>query len=82
MAKKQKKVCDFKYEDVEINILRSERVTPTATQWDLDVNGKNIYVSKWVEDDFCTDYEIFKGEDLLDEVEHDAVVEFIGEQEL
>jgi hypothetical protein len=76
----KKKKPDFEFENVKIYILRSERITPTETQWDLDVNGKNVYVSKWVDDDFCTDYEIFKGKELLDEDEEEAVVEFIDEQ--
>ena len=82
MTKTKKAKVNFEYEEVKIHVLRSERVTPTETQWDLDVNGKNVWVSKWVEDDFCVDHEIFKGEELLDEVEYDAVIEFIDEQPL
>ena len=65
-----------------IKVNRSEKVTPTEVQFDLDVNGKNIYVSKWVDSDFCTDYEIFKGLDLLTEEEEEAVIEFIDEQSI
>ena len=63
-----------------IKINRSEKITPTEVQFDLDVNGKNVYVAKWVDVDFCTDYEIFKGQELLTEDEEEEVVDFINEQ--
>jgi len=63
-----------------IKIIRSERITPTETQWELDVNGKNVYVAKWIDYDFIEDYEIFKGKELLTEDEEEEVIEFIDLQ--
>ena len=63
-----------------ITILKSETVTPTEIQWELDVNGKNIFLAKWVEPDFFIDWEVFKGEELLTEEEKDEVYDFMSEQ--
>jgi hypothetical protein len=63
-----------------IKLIRSERVTPTETHFEIDVNGKNVQVAKWVDMEWFTDYEIFNGEDLITDDERDAVQEFIEEQ--
>lgn len=63
-----------------ITIIQSETVTPTEVQWELDVNGKNIFLAKYVEPDFFIDYEVFKGAELLTEEEQDEVYEFMSEQ--
>ena len=48
----------------------------------IDVNGKEIWVSKWVEQDgefyqMDGDIEIFKGKELLSEDEIEEVLEFV-----
>ena len=63
-----------------IKIIRSERVTPTESYFKIDVNGKVVQFAKWVDDDFCTDYEFLKGENDLNDDEYDEVIEFIDEQ--
>lgn len=65
-----------------INTIRSEKVTPTESHFEIEINGKIVQFAKWVDDDFCTDSEIFKGEELLDEDEYEEVQEFIDEQSI
>lgn len=63
-----------------INLIRSEKVSPTETHFEIEINGKVIQFAKWVDDDFCTDYEFLKGKELLDEDEQEEVWDFIEEQ--
>jgi len=65
-----------------IKVIETERVTPTETQWKIDVNGKEIWFAKWVDDNFMTDYEIFHNEELLNEDEYEEVISFIDEQRI
>jgi len=65
-----------------IKVIESQRLTPTETQWKIELNGKEIWFSKWVDDDFLTDYEIFNGEELLNEDEYEEVISFIDEQRI
>jgi len=63
-----------------INIIRSEKVSPTEVHFEIEINGKVIQFAKWVDDDFCTDYEFLKGEELLNDDEQEEVYDFIQEQ--
>ena len=65
-----------------INIIRSEKVTPTEVHFEIEINGKVIQFAKWVDNDFCTDYEFLKGEELLNDDENEAVYDFIQKQEI
>jgi len=67
-------------EDKMINIIRSEKVSPTEVHFEIEINGKVIQFAKWVDDDFCTDYEFLKGEELLNDDEQEEVYDFIQEQ--
>lgn len=66
----------------EITLIRSERVTPTETHFEIEINGKVVQFAKWVDEDWCTDYEFIKGLELLTEEEEEVVVDFINEQSL
>jgi hypothetical protein len=62
-----------------IKTIRSEKVTPTESHFEIEINGKIVQFAKWVDYDWCTDYEFIKGEDDLTEDERDEVVDFIDE---
>ena len=63
-----------------IRTVKSLKVTPTERHFELSINKKIVQISKWVDDDFCTDYEFLKGENDLNDDEYDEVIEFIDEQ--
>lgn len=62
-----------------INLIRSEKVTPTEIHYEIEINGKIVQFAKWVEYDFAVDWDIFKGERELTDEEHDEVCEYINE---
>jgi hypothetical protein len=64
-----------------IKTIRSEKITPTETHFEIEINGQTIQFAKWIDDDFCTDYEIFggSGDGNLTDDEYDEVVDFIDE---
>jgi len=64
----------------DIKILRSEKVSPTEVHFEIELNGKVVQFAKWVEDDFCTDYEWIKGYEELTEDEQEIVWDFMNEQ--
>jgi hypothetical protein len=66
----------------KIELLRCEQVTPTEVHFEIKINDKTIQFAKWVEDDFMTDYEYLKGNELLTEEEEEIVCEFINEQRI
>lgn len=55
--------------------------TKEEKHYKLLINGKEVLISRWHE---CDDYnidgsiDIFEGEKLLTEEEHDEVIDFIG----
>lgn len=63
-----------------INIIRSEKVTPLESHFEIEINGKIIQFAKFMDMDWMTDYEFIKGEELLDEDEKEEVFDFIEEQ--
>jgi hypothetical protein len=63
-----------------IKLIHSEKVTPTESHFEIEINNKVIQFAKWVDMDWCTDYEIFKGMEALTQDEHDDVIDFIDEQ--
>jgi hypothetical protein len=63
-----------------MNILDNIRVSPTETQWKVNINGKEVWIAKWIDYGFSFDYEIFKGKELLTEEEKDILVDWIDEQ--
>jgi len=65
-----------------IKIIRSERVTPTESHFEIDVNGKVVQFAKWVDDDFCTDYEFIKGEEALNTDEREEVIDYIEDKRI
>lgn len=65
-----------------INLIRSEAVTPTESHFEIEINGKVIQFAKWVDYDFCTDWEWINGSELLTEDEEEEVKDFINEQEI
>jgi hypothetical protein len=67
---------------IMIKLIRSERVTPTESHFEIDVNGKIIQFAKWVDDDFCTDYEWLTGGDDLTDDEYEEVLDFINDQNI
>lgn len=62
-----------------INILRSEKVTPTEAHYEIEINNKTVQFAKWVDFDWNTDYEFILGKELLNEDEEEEVLEFISE---
>jgi len=70
---------ELKKEKNVIKTIRSEKVTPTESHFEIEVNGKLVQFAKWVDDDFCTDYEILKMETELTEEEYDLLTDFIEE---
>lgn len=70
------------HKKTSIKILRSERVTPTESHFEIEINGKTVQFAKWVDMDFCTDYEFINGEEELTEDEYEIVVDFIEKQML
>jgi hypothetical protein len=62
-----------------IKTIRSEKVTPTESHFEIEVNGKLVQFAKWVDNDWCTDYEIIKIETELTEEEYDLLTDFIEE---
>ena len=65
-----------------IKLIRSEKVTPTETHFEIDVNGKTVQFVKFIDADWITDYDFIKGEDDLTEEESEDVTNFIEEQEI
>ena len=65
-----------------IKLIRSEKVTPTETHFEIDVNGKTVQFAKFIDADWITDYDFIKGEDDLTEEESEDVTNFIEEQEI
>ena len=65
-----------------IKLIRSERVTPTESHFEIDVNGKVVQFAKWVDDDFCTDYEFIKGEEALNTDEREEVIDYIEDKRI
>lgn len=63
-----------------INLIRSERVTPLESHYEIEINGKVVQFAKWQDIDWMIDYEIFNGKELLNEDEEEEVIEFIDEQ--
>ena len=70
------------YNNSDIKILESERVTPLETQWKIEINGKEVWVAKFMDMDWLVDWEIFKGKELLTEDEQEIVVDWVNEQEI
>lgn len=68
------------YNNSDIKIIESEKVTPLETQWKIEINGKEVWVTKWLDFDWCVDWEIFKGKELLTEDEQEIVVDWVNEQ--
>ena len=64
-----------------IKLVRKERVSPTETHFEIKINRKTVQFAKWVDDDFCTDYEFIKGDDALTDDEREDVHDFIDEQQ-
>jgi hypothetical protein len=66
-----------------IKLIRSKKVTPSETHFEVELNGKVVQFSKWVDDDFCTDYEVFDKKTLnLTEDEKEELRDFIEEQRI
>ena len=65
-----------------IKLIRSEKVTPSETHFEIDVNGKTVQFVKFIDADWITDYDFIKGEDDLTEEESEDVTNFIEEQEI
>ena len=65
-----------------VKLIRSERVTPTESHFEIEVNGKEVQFAKWIDDDFCTDSEYIKCDDKLTDDEQEEVDNFIEEQRL
>jgi hypothetical protein len=65
-----------------INLLREKKVFPTKTHFEFIINKKIVQIAKWVDDDFSTDYEFIKGEELLTEDEREEILEYINEQKI
>lgn len=65
-----------------INLIRRETVTPTESHFEIEINGKVVQFAKWVDYDWHTSWEIFKGEDYLTDEEYEDVYEYIDEQEI
>jgi len=52
-------------------------------QYKININNKEVLVSKWYEEDdfgFEGDTEIFKGQELLTEEEQEAVLDYVNEE--
>jgi hypothetical protein len=62
-----------------IKTIRSEKVTPTESHFEIEINGKVVQFAKWVDNDWITDYEFIKGHKELTEDEEEAVIDFINE---
>lgn len=62
-----------------ITLLRSEAVTPTESHFEVEINGKIVQFAKWVDYDFSTDWEIFKGESELTDDEEEEVKDLIND---
>lgn len=60
-----------------IRTVKNLKVTPTERHFELSINKKVVQISKWMYDDFSTDYEFIKGEDALNEDEREDVLEYI-----
>jgi hypothetical protein len=60
-----------------IRTIKTLKVSPTERHFELRINKKTVQISKWVDDDFCTDYEFIKGEDILTEDEREDVLDYI-----
>jgi hypothetical protein len=53
------------------------------THYKILINGKEVWVNKWFEDNefgFEGDTEIFKGKELLNEEEQEAVLNYVEEE--
>jgi hypothetical protein len=62
-----------------IELIRSERVTPTEAHFEVKINEKIVQFAKWLDDDFYLG-EIIKGQEELTEDEEEELIDFIYEQ--
>lgn len=63
-----------------IELIRSERVTPTESHFEVKINEKIVQFAKWLDDDFYVDWEFIKGQEELTEDEEEEIIDFIYEQ--
>jgi hypothetical protein len=65
-----------------VKTIKTLKVTPTERHFELRINKKIVQISKWVDDDFCTDYEFIKGEEALNDDEREEVLDYIEDKRI
>ena len=65
-----------------VRTIKSLKVSPTERHFELSINKKTVQIAKWVDDDFCTDYEFIKGEEALNVDEREEVIDYIEDKRI